>query len=188
MMSGGMLAVLAVAMSADAFAAALAKGAAAKHWCWRTVLQTALVFGAVEALAPLFGWAAGTAAKPLIEQWDHWLAFVLLSALGGKMFYDAHTERAEAEDEGGSHPLLVLATALATSVDSMVAGVGLAFLDVSILTAAALIGLTTLLMAACGMWLGRQLGHRVGRWAGMAGGVLLVCIGLSILTDHLGIW
>ncbi|MDO5059005.1 MAG: manganese efflux pump MntP family protein [Neisseria sp.] len=183
------LLVLAFAMSVDAFAAAMAKGAAyGRRLAAVQTIKTALVFGIVEGITPLIGWLGGSLAKPFIEEWDHWIAFTLLFALGAKMIYGAFSDGNDDEETAkGSSFLLTLLTAVATSIDSMIVGVGLAFMEVNILTAALTIGLTTTTMSAIGLSLGGYLGSKAGKYAEILGGLVLIAIGASILTEHLGL-
>lgn len=183
--------LLALGMSVDAFAAALARGAGSLHYTWRQTVKTALIFGIVETITPLIGWLAGSMAQKFIAEYDHWLAFGLLLALGLKMIWGAlHDGDDEAADADGNRTdatlLLTVVTAIATSIDSMVVGVGLAFLDANIWLTALAIGTSTTIMAAIGLRLGRLLGQKIGSRAEMAGGVVLIGIGTFILLEHLG--
>lgn len=181
--------LLALGMSVDAFAAALARGAGSLHHTWRQTVKTALIFGIVETITPLIGWLAGSMAQKFIAEYDHWLAFGLLLALGLKMIWGAlhdDDDEAAAADKNRTDTTLLLTviTAIATSIDSMVVGVGLAFLDANIWLTALAIGTT--IMAAIGLRLGRLLGQKIGSRAEMAGGVVLIGIGTFILLEHLG--
>ena len=183
--------LLALGMSVDAFAAALARGAGSLHYTWRQTVKTALIFGIVETITPLIGWLAGSMAQKFIAEYDHWLAFGLLLALGLKMIWGAlHDDDDEAAAADGNRTdatlLLTVVTAIATSIDSMVVGVGLAFLDANIWLTALAIGTSTTIMAAIGLRLGRLLGQKIGSRAEMAGGVVLIGIGTFILLEHLG--
>lgn len=183
--------LLALGMSVDAFAAALARGAGSLHYTWRQTVKTALIFGIVETITPLIGWLAGSMAQKFIAAYDHWLAFGLLLALGLKMIWGAlHDDDDEAAAADGNRTdttlLLTVITAIATSIDSMVVGVGLAFLDANIWLTALAIGTSTTIMAAIGLRLGRLLGEKIGSRAEMAGGVVLIGIGTFILLEHLG--
>ena len=183
--------LLALGMSVDAFAAALARGAGSLHYTWRQTVKTALIFGIVETITPLIGWRAGSMAQKFIAEYDHWLAFGLLLALGLKMIWGAlHDDGDEAAATDGNRTdttlLLTVVTAIATSIDSMVVGVGLAFLDANIWLTALAIGTSTTIMAAIGLRLGRLLGQKIGSRAEMAGGVVLIGIGTFILLEHLG--
>ncbi|EGC17835.1 putative sporulation protein YtaF [Kingella denitrificans] len=182
--------LLALGMSVDAFAAALARGAGSLHYTWRQTVKTALIFGIVETITPLIGWLAGSMAQKFIAEYDHWLAFGLLLALGLKMIWGALHDDDEAAAADGNPTdatlLLTVVTAIATSIDSMVVGVGLAFLDANIWLTALAIGTSTTIMAAIGLRLGRLLGQKIGSRAEMAGGVVLIGIGTFILLEHLG--
>jgi putative Mn2+ efflux pump MntP len=176
---------LALAMSTDAFAAAIAKGAALRNPGLPQALRIGLLFGCIETITPLIGWALGSLAADAIRQWDHWIAFFLL-ALGGRMLWLSFGEEEEEEQGAGAQNLLVLVlTAVATSIDAMAVGVGLAFVDVSIVHAAVAIGIATTVMVTIGVLLGRRLGAAVGRNAERIGGVVLVLVGTTILIEHL---
>ncbi|CWO59938.1 integral membrane protein [Neisseria meningitidis] len=124
------LLLIALGMSMDAFAVALAKGAAVRMPP-RKIAATALVFGTVEALTPLAGWVGGFYAKPFISEWDHWVAFVLLGGLGLKMMREGLSGEAEDVRESKRESLwMTVLTAFGTSIDSMIVGVGLAFMEV----------------------------------------------------------
>lgn len=179
---------IAFGMSADAFAAALGKGAAL-HWP-RLVeaLRTGLVFGTVEALTPFAGWAVGLVASTYIEAVDHWIAFALLGAIGMKMIWESAT-RVAGKTAERRHTLAVLVlTALATSLDAFAIGVTLAFLSADIVTTALAIGAATFVMARLGVLLGRFVGAMLGRIAECLAGLVLIAIGTTILTTHLGLW
>lgn len=183
--------LLALGMSVDAFAAALARGAGSLHYTWRQTVKTALIFGIVETITPLIGWLVGSITQKFIAEYDHWLAFGLLLALGLKMIWGAlhdDDDEAAAADKNRTDTTLLLTviTAIATSIDSMVVGVGLAFLDANIWLTALAIGTSTTIMAAVGLRLGRLLGQKIGSRAEMAGGVVLIGIGTFILLEHLG--
>lgn len=180
--------ILAFGMSMDAFAAAIGKGAALHRPDWKEAIRTGLIFGVIEALTPLVGWAAGIAASQYVMAWDHWIAFGLLFILGSRMVLEGcRKQEREATLAPCRHSFLLLATtAIATSLDALAVGVGLAFLQVNIVTTALAIGTVTTVMAAAGILLGRFLGPVMGKWAEIAGGLVLVGIGCSILFGHLG--
>jgi putative Mn2+ efflux pump MntP len=182
--------VLAFAMSADAFAAAVGKGAALHRPRWREALRTGAIFGTIEALTPVAGWALGSAAAKLVTAWDHWIAFALLAGLGLRMIWAAVRGGVdgaiEDEERPSRHGFWLLAvTGFATSIDAMAVGVGLAFIDVAIVPVAVAIGLTTFTLVTAGVMLGRALGVVAGKRAELAGGVLLIAIGTLILIEHL---
>ncbi|MBP0598317.1 manganese efflux pump MntP [Herbaspirillum sp. LeCh32-8] len=182
------LVLLAFAMSTDAFAAAIGKGAAMQKPRLLQALRIGLLFGVIEAITPLIGWFAGSVATKWVSEWDHWIAFVLLLVLGGLMIREGLSdEEEEASPEPQKQSLVKLAlTAVATSIDAMAVGVGLAFVDVSILEASLLIGLATTLMVTIGVMVGRMLGGIVGKRAEIIGGVVLIGVGAAILYEHIG--
>ncbi len=178
-------------MSTDAFAAAIGKGAAMRKPRFSDALRAGLIFGVIEAITPLIGWLLGRAASQYVEAFDHWIAFVLLGALGLHMIV-AGLKGDEDEDEAADdaqkprHGFWALAaTGFATSIDAMAIGVGLAFLDVHIGVVALVIGLCTLTMVTLGIMLGRALGSMVGKRAEIVGGAILIIIGCVILYEHL---
>lgn len=180
--------MLGIAMSTDAFAAAVGKGAAMREPRLRDALRAGLIFGAIEAVTPIIGWALGSAASAYVTTWDHWIAFTLLGVLGLRMVWAGlqDDDDTEADDAPRRHGFWALAaTGFATSIDAMAVGVGLAFLDVNILAVAATIGLTTLVMVTAGILLGRVLGAMAGKRAEVGGGLLLIAIGAFILYEHL---
>lgn len=187
--------MLGIAMSTDAFAAAVGKGAAMRTPRLRDALRAGLIFGTIEAVTPLVGWALGTAAAGYVTTWDHWIAFTLLTALGLRMVWLGLRDDDDDDDGDGDgdtdeaprrHGFWGLAaTGFATSIDAMAVGVGLAFLEVNILVVATVIGLTTFVMVTLGILLGRVLGAMAGKRAEVGGGVLLVLIGAFILFEHL---
>lgn len=183
------LILLAFSMSMDAFASAISKGAVVKYAEPIEIMRTALIFGVVETITPLVGWWAGKMAESMIEKYDHWVAFVLLLILGIRMIRDSFIDDVDASEHHHktNHLGWLIMAAIATSVDSMVVGVGLAFLDVNIWHTALVIGLATTLMAAIGMSLGKILGQKVGKRAELLGGLVLMMIGTSILLEHLGV-
>lgn len=180
------LVLLALAMSTDAFAAAIARGAAMEKPTLAQALRTGVLFGAIEALTPALGWLLGSVAARWIEHWDHWIAFGLLLVLGLRMVRAGLAPAPDADAAPARQSLGPTAlTALATSIDALAVGVGLAFVDVSIVQASALIGLATCLMVTAGVMLGRVLSGAIGRRAEALGGVVLVCVGAAILYEHL---
>ncbi|WP_127959770.1 manganese efflux pump MntP [Serratia microhaemolytica] len=182
--------ILAFGMSMDAFAASIGKGAALHQPRLREALRTGVIFGVIEAITPLIGWSAGLLASQYIMDWDHWIAFTLLFILGARMISEGLKNKPEAEEEQKirRHGFwLLVTTAIATSLDAMAVGVGLAFLQVNIMHTAMAIGLATMIMTTLGIMLGRYIGPLLGKRAELLGGVVLIGIGINILFDHLGL-
>ncbi|RIX99527.1 manganese efflux pump [Aureimonas flava] len=184
-MSPFTIAVLAVSMSVDAFAVSVGRGAAIGRPRFSETLRTGAVFGVVEAITPVLGWAAGVAASSVVAAVDHWIAFCLLAAVGLHMLFSALAGKDADEAPLGRSTTVLLATAVGTSLDAMAVGVSLAFLDINIAVIAVAIGLTTFLMSSGGMLVGRLIGERFGRAAEAVAGIALVGLGASILSEHL---
>ena len=181
--------LLAFGMSMDAFAASIGKGATLHKPKFSEALRTGLIFGAVETLTPLIGWGMGMLASKFVLEWNHWIAFILLIFLGGRMIIEGFRDDGDEDEEPQRRHgfWLLVTTAVATSLDAMAVGVGLAFLQVNIVVMALTIGAATTIMATSGMLLGRFLGAAIGKWAEILGGVVLIGIGTSILVEHLGL-
>lgn len=178
-------------MSADAFAASIGGGAQMRRPHPLLALRRGLVFGVVETITPLLGWALGMSAAQYVDAWDHWIVFGLLLLIGGHMMYASFSSDGEVAPDTSRRRRgwwLLLATAFATSIDALAVGVGLALMDVDIVVTALAIGTTTTLMATLGTLFGRWLTDKVGRPVEFAGGLILIGIGSGILTQHLGLW
>ena len=177
--------LLAFGMSMDAFAASMGKGATLHKPQFTEALRTGLIFGAIETLTPLIGWGLGMLASQFVLEWNHWIAFILLTFLGGRMVIEGIRN-----DVGDDEPVqrhgfwLLVTTAIATSLDAMAVGVGLAFLQVNIITTALAIGCATLIMSTLGMMIGRFIGPLLGKRAEILGGVVLIGIGVQIMWSH----
>src|SRR3546814_410137 len=179
--------LLGFAMSTDAFAAAIGKGAAMAKPRLGQAMRVGLIFGVIEAITPVVGWLLGKGASRYIEAWDHWIAFGLLLALGLHMVWNGlKPESDEPVDEAKKHGFVGLAlTGLSTSIDALAVGVGLAFVDTPIAVVAVVIGLCTFSMVTLGIMLGHVLGAMVGKRAEMIGGIILIGVGAVILYEHL---
>lgn len=176
--------LIGVGLSMDAFAASVCKGLGMDRLRWRQGAVLALSFGGFQALMPLLGWLLGRRFEAYITSVDHWIAFLLLGVIGGKMIWDAfHPE----EESGGFDLRELLALSVATSIDAMAVGITFAFLQAPILSAACLIGCTTFCLSLMGVWVGFRFGSRWREKATLAGGAILILIGLKILLEHTGI-
>jgi putative Mn2+ efflux pump MntP len=178
--------LLAFGMSMDAFAASMGKGATLHKPKFSEALRTGLIFGVIETLTPLVGWGLGMLASQFVLEWNHWIAFVLLVFLGGRMVIEGiRNETSEDDEPVRRHGFwLLVTTAIATSLDAMAVGVGLAFLQVNIIATALAIGCATLIMSTLGMMIGRYIGPLLGKRAEILGGVVLIGIGTQILWSH----
>jgi len=190
-MSFGAILLLAVGLAMDAMAVSAARGLATPSIRPRHVVLVAAFFGGFQALMPLLGWLAGSRIGPFVETWDHWIAFVLLSFIGGKMLWEARTSKATerpGQDGGDLYGFKVmLVLAVATSIDALAAGITLPMMHAPILLSIATIGVTTALLSALGLFAGRRFGAALGRGLDVAGGLLLVGLGIKILVQHLAV-
>ena len=185
--------LIAVGLSMDAFAVAVGKGLSMKRLNLHHAAVIALFFGGFQALMPFIGCLLGSQFAPIVEPVDHWIAFVLLAFIGGKMIVDAVREGDEAEQvaqaQGAGHldmrELALLA--VATSIDALATGITLAFLHVDIVSSVTLIGVTTFVLSFAGVAIGHAFGSRWERPSAIAGGIILVFIGAKILVEHLGL-
>ena len=180
------LLLIALGLSMDAFAVAIGRGAALPRGMRaRGALAMALAFGLFQALMPVAGWLLGSAFAGFITGIDHWIAFLLLAGIGGRMIVEAVHGRDEESQALSVRVLLLLA--VATSIDALAVGIGLRLADptTQILLAALLIGGVTFGLSLAGGLLGSRLGERFGRSMEVVGGVVLIGIGLRILVTHL---
>lgn len=187
-MTPASIAVLAFSMSADACAAAIGRGAVQRP-CVGQAVRAGAVFGAIEAVTPLVGWMLGLTAARFVSAIDHWIAFVLLTGIGGKMIAEALGRKNAKPDQETVRPSLagLIATAIGTSIDAAAVGVTLAFLNANIFVIALAIGLATFGMSTMGMLIGRAVGARFGSVVELLGGAGLIAIGTKILLEHTGV-
>lgn len=182
------LALIAVALSMDAFAVALCKGLCMRELNYKHAAIIALFFGGFQALMPLIGWALGKQFESYITSVDHWVAFVLLAFIGGRMIRESmHQEETPLEACHRLDYRELLLLALATSIDALAVGITFAFLQVSIVPAVLTIGTITLLLSLLGVAIGNKFGTKYKSKAEFAGGLVLILIGIKILIEHLGI-
>ena len=177
--------LIGVGLSMDAFAVSVCKGLSVKKLGVRHALLAGLYFGGFQFLMPVLGYLLGYRFETLIQSIDHWIAFALLVLIGGNMIKESFSDADEQNDDFGFRAMVLLA--IATSIDALAVGITFAFLEVDILPAAGLIGVTTFLLSALGIWIGHVFGLRYKAWAERVGGAILILIGLRILLEHLGI-
>lgn len=188
----GELFLLAVGLSMDAFAVSVCKGLAMKKATLRAEATCGLWFGGFQALMPTIGFFLGALFADAIEAFDHWVAFALLAIIGINMLKEA----LEKKDEPGDNPekdadlsvKTMFLMAVATSIDALAVGISLAMVgSVNIWLAAAFIGICTCLLSALGVKIGNVFGSRYEKKAELAGGVILILLGVKILLEHLGV-
>ena len=182
------LAVLAVGLSMDAFAVSICKGLALKKIRVRHMATVGAWFGGFQALMPLIGYFLGSMFADSIRAFDHWVAFALLALIGGNMIREALSGEAECEECDnalGFKTMLVMA--VATSIDALAVGISLAMVSANIWVSVVFIGVVTFLLSGLGVKLGSVFGAKYKSKAELAGGVILILLGLKILLEHLGV-
>lgn len=188
------LVLLGLSLSMDTLAIAMTIGICKADLCRRHALKTGAIFAFFQALMPAIGWFAGSRLLGLIKPFDHWVAFLLLAFIGGKLIYETLHEKAVTDENGdaASCPredptsfkrLVVLA--VATSIDALAAGISLAVDAAPIGPALLIIGVITFLVAVAGVLLGKRLGVLFQRNACIVGGIVLILLGVKILIEHL---
>lgn len=177
------LLVLAVGLSMDAFAVSVCKGLTLKKMDWKKAVIAGLYFGGFQALMPTIGYLLGIQFSHLIGNFDHWIAFILLTIIGINMIRESRSESEKLNDSFSVRTMLLLA--VATSIDALAVGVTFAFLNVNIIPAVTIIGITTFAFSVVGIKIGNVFGQKYKSKAELAGGVILILIGLKILIEHL---
>lgn len=178
---------LAVGLAMDATAVAAGRGLSVPRVLPKHVVLVMILFGGFQAFMPFLGWLIGARVGAAVHAWDHWIAFVLLGAIGGKMLWEAIGGEAEKE-RGENDPFalrVLLILALATSVDALAVGVTLPLLDAPFLLTLVTIGVTTAVLSALGLFAGRHLGAMLGKRLDIFGGILLIGLGTKVLVEHL---
>jgi putative Mn2+ efflux pump MntP len=178
---------IAVALAMDAFAVSVTTGATLKQVSARQTFRLSWHFGLFQAMMPVIGWSAGLSVRTLIESYDHWIAFGLLTLVGTQMIREAL--RAKAPDETKKDPtkgITLVMLSVATSIDALAIGFGLSMLNLNIWISAIIIGFVAGLVTMVGIHLGEKLGSvsLLSRCSGVVGGIILLAIGVNILHEH----
>ena len=181
--------LIAIALAMDAFAVSICKGLCMRKINYMHTAIIAMFMGVFQALMPAIGWVLGKGFENYISDYDHWIAFVLLAFIGGKMIYESLPDNEETECS--VHGILdikeLFLLAIATSIDAMATGVTFAVLEVKIIVPALIIGVITYIICFMGVMIGNRFGTKYKSKAEIAGGIVLVLFGLKILLEHLGI-
>lgn len=184
--------LLALALSMDAVAVSVANGICVAGLRFRQALRASLSFGFFQFAMPVAGWLLGATFRSYIQSFDHWIAFVLLAFIGGKMIKESFEtvdpsscseEERSRSDIRDFRTLMILS--VATSIDALAVGLYYSVLGSPILEPAAVIGIVTFAACLAGVEFGKRIGARFERWAELAGGLVLVGLGLKILFEHL---
>ncbi|EEA83688.1 hypothetical protein CLONEX_00436 [[Clostridium] nexile DSM 1787] len=177
--------LIAVGLSMDAFAVAVCKGLAMKKCTWTKAGIVGLYFGVFQAGMPLIGYVLGVQFKDFITSIDHWIAFILLGIIGFNMVRESREEECETASEALDVKTMI-GLAVATSIDALAVGVTFAFLQVKIVPAVSFIGVTTFIISVAGVKIGNIFGAKYKSKAELAGGIILILMGVKILLEHLG--
>lgn len=177
--------IIAFALATDAFAVAIASGTVYVQLKIKHALRIALFFGGFQAVMPLIGSSAALTVKSHIENFDHWLAFAILFAVGIKMIYESFKIKPRNESFNPSNIAVLLILSVATSIDALAVGVTLSLITTSVIAAAIIIGLITFLLSYVGVFIGSRFGHFFENKIEALGGIVLIIIGLKILVQHL---
>lgn len=177
-----------IGLSMDAFAVSITSGFVSKNLKFYQALRMALFFGGFQFLMPVIGWFAGLTIRDFIFSFDHWLAFILLAFIGGKMIFESfQIEKTEKEAEKKNPMALpnLFILAIATSIDALAVGLSLSFIKVPIVFPSILIGVITFCISLAGVFIGKKFGHLFEKRMELIGGLVLIGIGVKILIEHL---
>ena len=172
----------AFALSMDAFAVAVTKGITLKKINYSIATKIAFFFGLFQGVMPLIGWSLGIRFESYIKSFDHWIALLLLSFIGIKMIFDAREDNDNSSSTLDNKELIILS--IATSIDALAVGVSFAFLSINIIPICLAIGIITFSMCFIGVLIGRKIGNVFKSYAQIAGGLILILIGINILNEH----
>jgi len=178
--------LIALGLAMDAFAVSLTIGmSTSKKEKWEMALKASIFFGGFQGFMPFIGWAIGISFADYIQEIDHWVAFILLVVIGGKMIFEAIKEDdINGKEEKGYSNKRFIVLAIATSIDALAVGISFAFLNVNILSAIIIIAIVTFIFCMIGVYLGKALGKIFGSKAEVLGGIILIIIGIKILIEH----
>lgn len=181
--------LMGIGLAMDAFAVSICKGLGMSKVNKKQAVVIGLFFGGFQALMPFIGWSLGRQFEQYITSVDHWVAFVLLAFIGGKMMVESMDMKEAATVDQYDIPLDIkdlFILAVATSIDALAVGITFAFLNYPIMEAISIIGVTTFVISICGVYVGNFFGSKYKNKAEFAGGVILILLGLRILLSHLG--
>ncbi len=177
--------LIAVGLAMDAFAVSLAAGASRQSSGMGAAFRLSFHFGLFQFIMPVIGWYTGSGLAGMIADYDHWVAFGLLAMVGIRMIVSGAGSRKKSQAHDPSRGLTLIVLSVATSIDALAVGLSLAMIRVNIWYPSMVIGLVTACLSVVGLRLGGRLGVRFGKHMEIAGGVLLVLIGLRILLAHI---
>ncbi|MBR2785207.1 MAG: manganese efflux pump [Clostridia bacterium] len=178
--------VIGIGLAMDAFAVSVCKGLAMKKLDCKKAIIIAVYFGIFQTLMPVLGYFLGSTFSSFVQQVDHWIAFILLVLIGGNMIKDSTDDEEEKRNDRVDVKTMVL-LAIATSIDALAVGVTFAFFEVNLLLSILIIGIITFTLSVLGVVIGNKFGDKFQNRAELAGGIILIVIGLKILLEHLGV-
>jgi len=176
--------VIAVGLAMDAFAVSIVSGATYKKLHVRHALRMAGFFGGFQALMPIIGYLAGMTVREYASAWDHWIAFGLLAGVGGKMIYESFKIEEAEKQRNPANIIVLLILSVATSIDALAIGVTLSMVANAVVTAAIIIGVITFGLSLVGVYVGKRFGHFFENKIEIAGGLILIGIGVKIVLEH----
>jgi len=179
--------LIAIGLAMDAFAVSVCKGLSMKKMDWRKAIIIALYFGIFQAIMPTIGYVLGSAFESFITNIDHWIAFVLLALIGISMIKESFSDEEEKRNDKVDFKSMIV-LAIATSIDALAVGVTFAFFDTNLLLSVSIIGIVTFILSILGVKIGNRFGDKFQNKAELAGGIILILIGLKILLEHIGIF
>ena len=177
--------IIAVGLAMDTFAVSVVSGSVYRQLHVKHALRMAVFFGGFQAVMPLIGSLAGLSAKDYIADFDHWVAFGILGAVGGKMIYESFKIKSVEENYDPANIIVLLVLSVATSIDALAVGLTLSLITRSIAAAVIVIGLTTFILSYLGVLIGKRFGHFFENIIEILGGLILIGLGIKILIEHL---
>lgn len=174
-----------IALSIDSLAASISTGACSKNIRLKHVLKVAAFMAFFQGIMPLIGWLIGSSFKSIIEDYDHWVAFVMLFGIGGKLIYDGIKNSIEEDNANPTKNMLLAGIALATSIDAMILGIGFGLIEINIWLAMLIIGSTTFMFSSVGVFVGEKIGNKINKGIEIFGGLVLIGLGVKILVEHI---
>lgn len=180
------LSLIGIGLSVDSLAASITTGACSRKIRVSHVLKVAVFMAVFQGTMPLLGWIIGSSFKSVIASFDHWVAFILLLGIGGKLIYEGI--KSSNDENSGLAPtktLLLMGMALATSIDALIIGISFGLIDVDIWLAMVVIGIATFIFSSLGVLVGKKIGKSINKGIEVAGGMVLIALGLKILIEHI---
>lgn len=178
--------LIGIGLAMDAFAVSICKGLSMKKMNWKNAIIIALYFGIFQAVMPVIGYFLGATFSNFVEKVDHWIAFILLSIIGGNMIKDSFDDEIEKRNDRIDIKTMILLS-IATSIDALAVGITFAFFKPNVAFASAIIGIITFVLSLVGVKIGYKFGDEFQNKAELVGGIILIIIGLKILLEHLGV-